>query len=132
VKKMSVPRYWRKQQNRYRLKGTHCETCGKYFFPPRNLCPTCRRDGKIVDYEFKGDGKVRTFSIIRTASEDYDIQTPFVLAIVELEEGTCLTAHVVCAPEEVYIGMPVKKVFRKIIADGESGVIVYGTKFVPA
>ncbi|WAI00410.1 Zn-ribbon domain-containing OB-fold protein [Methanogenium organophilum] len=129
---MSVPRYWRKQQNRYNLKGNKCETCGRYFFPPRAFCPECRRDGKIVDYEFSGNGTVRTFSVIRTASDDYDIQTPYVIAIIELEEGTCMTAQVICEPDEISIGMPVKSVFRKIIADGDSGVIVYGTKFVPA
>ena len=129
---MSVPRYWRKQQNRYNLKGNKCETCGRYFFPPRTICPECRRDGKIVDYEFSGNGAVRTFSVIRTASDDYDIQTPYVIAIVELEEGTCMTAQVICEPDEISIGMPVKSVFRKIIAEGDSGVIVYGTKFVPA
>jgi len=129
---MSVPRYWRKQQNRYNLKGNYCETCGRYFFPPRAICPECRRDGKIVDYEFSGNGTVRTFSVIRTASDDYDMQTPYVIAIVELVEGTCMTAQVICEPDEIAIGMPVKSVFRKIIADGDSGVIVYGTKFVPA
>jgi len=129
---MSVPRYWRKQQNRYNLKGTKCETCGRYFFPPRAFCPECRRDGKIVDYEFSGNGTVRTFSIIRTASDDYDIQAPYAIAVIELVEGTCMTAQVICEPDEISIGMPVKSVFRKIVADGDSGVIVYGTKFVPA
>ncbi|GAB7015437.1 Zn-ribbon domain-containing OB-fold protein [Methanogenium cariaci] len=129
---MSVPRYWRKQQNRYNLKGNKCETCGRYFFPPRAICPECRRDGKIVDYEFSGNGTVRTFSVIRTASDDYDIQTPYAIAIIELEEGTCMTAQVICDPDEIAIGMPVKSVFRKIISEGDSGVIVYGTKFVPA
>ena len=129
---MSVPRYWRKQQTRYNLKGNKCEACGRYFFPPRAFCPECRRDGKIVDYEFSGNGTVRTFSIIRTASDDYDMQTPYALAIVELEEGTCMTAQVICEPDEISIGMPVKRVFRKVISDGDSGVIVYGTKFVPA
>ena len=129
---MSVPRYWRKQLNRYNLKGNKCETCGRYFFPPRGLCPECRRDGKIVDYEFSGNGTVRTFSIIRTASDDYSIQTPYPLAIIELDEGTCMTAQVICEPEEIHIGMKVKRVFRRIIAEGNGGVIVYGTKFVPA
>ena len=60
------------------------------------------------------------------------MQTPYALAIIELDEGTCMTAQVICEPDEISIGMPVKSVFRKIIAEGDSGVIVYGTKFVPA
>jgi hypothetical protein len=51
---------------------------------------------------------------------------------VKLDEGPRITAQLVCTPEEVRIGMRVKPVFRKIAADGESGVIYYGTKYVPA
>jgi hypothetical protein len=43
-----------------------------------------------------------------------------------------MTAQVICEPEEIHIGMKVKRVFRRIIAEGNGGVIVYGTKFVPA
>jgi hypothetical protein len=42
-----------------------------------------------------------------------------------------MTAQIVCRPDEVTIGMRVKSVFRRITADGESGIIHYGTKFVP-
>ncbi|WOF16716.1 Zn-ribbon domain-containing OB-fold protein [Methanoplanus sp. FWC-SCC4] len=129
---MSVPRFWRKQPQRYNLIGTKCETCGTHYFPPRTLCPKCRREGKIVEHKFKGTGKVVTFSIIRTTSEEYDIQTPFPVAIIELDEGTRMTAPVVCDINEIHIGMPVKSTFRKIVSDGPSGTIVYGTKFVPA
>lgn len=128
---MSVPRFWRKIPQRYNLEGTHCETCGRYFYPPRNLCPDCRREGTIVNHTFKGVGKVVTYSVIRTASDQFSSLTPYVLAIVELEEGPRLTTQLVCSPEEVRIGMPVKAVFRKIGAEGESGVIYYGTKFAP-
>ena len=128
---MSVPRFWRKQTNRYNLIGTKCETCGTYYFPPRTLCPKCRREGKIVDYKFQGTGKIVTSSVVRTASDKFDLQTPFVVAIIELDEGTRLTAPVICSDiNEVYIGMRVKSTFRKISADGDSGIIVYGTKFI--
>lgn len=128
---MSVARFWRKQPQRYNLIGTRCQTCGRYFFPPRSFCPDCRREGKIVDHEFAGRGRVVTHTVIRSASDQFEKLTPFVLAIVELEEGPRITAPIVCRPEEVYIGMPVKKAFRRIGSDGESGPLYYGTKFVP-
>ena len=34
-------------------------------------------------------------------------------------------------PAKAKIGMKVKSVFRKIATDGDSGIIHYGTKFVP-
>ena len=129
---MGVPRYWRKQKNRYNLIGTMCKTCGSYYFPPRELCPKCRRDGEIVEYKFKGTGKIVTYTIIRTAAKEYDYLTPYVVAIIELDEGTRMTAQVICDIDKPYIGMPVKSVFRKITEEGKTGMLVYGTKFVPA
>ncbi|KQC03043.1 MAG: transcriptional regulator [Methanoculleus sp. SDB] len=129
---MSVARFWRKQPQRYNLIGTRCETCGTAFFPPRSFCPECRRDGRIVEHTFAGTGKVVTFTVIRTASEAFELLTPYVLAIVELDEGARLTSQIVCSPDEVFIGMPVRNVFRKLGSDGESGPLYYGTKFIPA
>ncbi len=129
---MSVSRFWRKIPQRYNLVGTQCTTCGRHFFPPRSFCPDCRRDGEIVDYQFKGDGEIVTYTVVRSASDQFENTTPYVLAIVKLDEGPDLTAQIVCTPEEARIGMRVRSVFRRIAADGESGVIHYGTKFVPA
>ena len=42
-----------------------------------------------------------------------------------------MTSRSICRPDEVKIGMRVKNVFRRIAADGESGIIHYGTKFMP-
>jgi len=128
---MSVARFWRKIPQRYNMLGTKCETCGKHFFPPRTFCPDCRRAGKIVDYKFIGRGTIVTYSVIHTASEQYEALTPYVIAIVKLDEGPQITTQIVCRPDQVKIGMKVKSVFRKIATDGASGIIHYGTKFVP-
>ena len=128
---MSVARFWRKIPQRYNMLGTKCETCGRHFFPPRTFCPDCRRAGKIVDYKFVGLGTIVTYSVIHTASEQYEALTPYVIAIVKLDEGPQITTQIVCRPDQVKIGMKVKSAFRKIATDGASGIIHYGTKFVP-
>jgi len=128
---MSVARFWRKIPQRYNMLGTKCETCGRHFFPPRTFCPDCRRAGKIVDYKFVGLGTIVTYSVIHTASEQYEALTPYVIAIVKLDEGPQITTQIVCRPDQVKIGMKVKSVFRRIATDGKSGIIHYGTKFVP-
>jgi len=129
---MSVARFWRKIPQRYNLIGTRCTNCGRHFFPPRSFCPDCRRAGKIVDHRFAGTGEVVTYTVIRSASEQFEQQTPYVFAIVQLDEGPRMSAQVVCTPDEARIGMRVRPVFRRIGADGGSGVIYYGTKFAPA
>lgn len=128
---MSVPRFWREIPARYNLMGTKCETCGTHYYPPRAWCPSCRRQGKMVEVQYKGTGEVVTYSTIYAPGESWIGGKPYVLAIVKLDEGPFVTTQVICAPEEAKIGMRVKKVFRRIGEDGDKGMIHYGTKFVP-
>ncbi len=121
---------WRRIPNRYRLIGSKCETCGKHFFPTRNICPKCRRKGKIVEKTFSGKGKVYSYSLVNVPPEGFELEAPYILALIELEEGTLVTSQVVdCKPEDVQIGTPVEMIFRKIQEDGKEGLIHYGFKF---
>ncbi|MBP2030022.1 putative OB-fold protein [Methanohalophilus levihalophilus] len=128
---MSVPRFWRQQVQRYNLIGTHCESCNEYYYPPRNTCPFCRRGGELEPYKFKGDGEIVSYTIIHTAAEGFEHQTPYVLGIVKLDEGPRLTSQIVAEIDEVDIGTRVRPVFRKLGESGENGMIYYGTKFTP-
>ena len=126
----SIPLIWRRIPSRYRLEGTKCETCGTHYFPPRAVCPKCRRRGKIVKHTFKGEGKIVSYSTIYVGAKGFERQVPYVLAIVELDEGPRLTAQIVDAKEkDVNIGDRVEVVFRKILQDDPEGPIHYGYKF---
>jgi len=115
---------------RYSLIGSECSHCGKVFFPKRVLCPECRRKGELKDIQLKGNGKIHTYSVINTPTEEFKTIAPYVVAIVELEEGAKLTTQIVdCNPDDVEIGNEVEMVFRKIKEEGEDGVISYGYKF---
>ncbi len=130
---MSVPIQWRSIKEKYRLGGTKCERCGRVYFPSRKICPNCRREGKLSPIRFSGRGKVYSYSIVRNAPEGFEIFTPYVIGLVELEEGPKLLSQIVdCKPEDVYIGMPLETTFRRLKADGKEGVISYSFKFVPA
>lgn len=129
---MNVPRFWRKIQNRYNLVGTKCNNCGQAYFPPRNICPNCRRKGEIVDHSMNQKGVLVTYTIIRSATEEHERETPFILGIIELEEDTRLTSQVVnCEIDDVEIGMELEPVFRKLGEQGEDGLLYYGIKFAP-
>jgi uncharacterized OB-fold protein len=131
---MAIPRFWREIQSRYNLVGTECGNCGKHFFPPRLICPDCHRKsvGRMKDVRFSGSGEVVTYSIIHNSPKAFEMQVPYVIAIIEFEEGVRATGQIInCEPEEVTIGMKVKPTFRKIGEDGKSGVIYYGYKFRP-
>lgn len=127
-----VAQVWRRIRSIYNVQGNKCETCGTHYFPPRPVCPACRRKGKLEVYQFKGLGSIYSFAIVRQAPDDFKRQIPYVIAQVELDEGTRLTAQIVNVdPVDVEIGMRVRSCFRKIKEFGQGGVIVYGYKFEP-
>lgn len=129
---MTVPRFWRKIDNRYNLIGTRCENCDETFFPPRRMCPACRRRGDISLHQFSHEGEVVTYTVIRAATASFDSETPYVVAVVEPPEGSRFTTQIVdTEPEDVEIGMQVKATFRKVAEDGPAGAIHYGIKFTP-
>ncbi len=46
---MEVPRHWRLKNQRYRLVGNVCPTCGQVLFPPRPFCPDCAAQPVGID-----------------------------------------------------------------------------------
>jgi uncharacterized OB-fold protein len=84
----------------------------------------------MEEYRFKGTGTVVTFTTIYTATEDFERQTPYNLAIIKLDEGPRLTGQIISRSNDVKIGMRVKPVFRILGREGDRGIIYYGTKFV--
>jgi hypothetical protein len=128
--KESIPLTWRRIPERYRLLGVKCETCGKYYFPKRSVCPKCRRKGKLVEFKYSGKGKIYSFTEVTAPPEGFEDQVPYVLAIIELDEGAKLTAQIVDVhKKDVKIGSRVEQVFRMIQKDDPEGLIHYGFKF---
>src|SRR3990170_1336496 len=104
---MAIPRFWREIPSRYNLYGSKCGNCGALDFPPRVVCPRCGRKsiGRMERFRLAGRGKVVTYTIIHEAPAAFDMMKPYVLAIVELEEGVRVTSQVVdCELTDVKIG----------------------------
>lgn len=130
---MSVARFWRESRQRYRIIGNRCTICGKVFFPPRLFCTECHREsmGKMEEFALSGNGVVYSFTSVYSPPEDFAMQRPCIIAIVEMEEGVRILGQIVDAsPDEVEIGSEVSLVFRRIREEGSEGVIQYGYKFV--
>ena len=124
---------WRRIRERYGLIGSKCETCGTYYFPTKHICKKCRRRGKIVRHQFSGKGKLYSFSLVTAPPDGFKFEAPYMMAIVELEEGARVMTQIVDwqGKRELRIGDPVEVVFRKIQEDGREGIIHYGFKFKP-
>jgi uncharacterized OB-fold protein len=130
----TAPRFWRENPSRYNMVGFKCNSCGRYNFPPRVICPVCRRKsvGKIEPAKLKGTGKIFSLTEVHEGMDEHDVQKPYVLAMVELDEGAMVTGQVIdCDVGELAIGTKVRTTLRKLSAEGAAGVIHYGYKFVP-
>lgn len=121
---------WRRIPERYRMLGVRCASCGSAYFPKRSVCPSCRRKGKLEEVQFSGRGKVYSYTEVTAPPEGFEDQAPYILAVIELEEGARLTGQIVdAANSDVRIGSKVERVFRVIQRDDPEGLVHYGFKF---
>ena len=91
----------------HRLVVPRCEKCGRHFFPPERLCPSCGSD-VWCGVDCAGTGSVVAFTVVhRAPSPDFDV--PYVVAVVALDEGCeLLTNLVLDDPGSAGVGMRVR------------------------
>lgn len=89
-----------------------CKTCGKYQYHYRGFCSHCWT-GEIKDVTASGRGSVWSYTVVyRNRTPGFREEVPYVVALVELEEGVKVLSNIVnCAPEKVKIGLPVRLTF---------------------
>ena len=94
-----------------------CTACGHRQFYPRAMCTACGETPEWV--RASGRGTVHTFTVIRqNYGRPFRDELPYVVAIVELEEGPRLMTNVTgIAVEDVRIGLPVQ-VYFELAAEG--------------
>lgn len=109
--------YWA-AANEGRFVMPRCTQCGRWHFYPRALCPHCSSE-KLEWADCSGRGTVYSYTVVhRAPSPAFAAEVPYVVAIVEVEEGPHLMSSVVnCAPETVRIGMKVRAAFRRVAED---------------
>jgi len=127
----SVPRAWRERIRKYRLLGGRCSSCGSVVYPHRAVCPYCGHE-QLEAVELPRRGRVLTYTVIRHPPRGFEGQSPYVIAVVELEGGARMLAQLTDVnPEDVRIGMEVEAVFRRYREQSSDGIIEYGMKFRP-
>jgi uncharacterized OB-fold protein len=98
-----------------RLLIQRCAACGEYQFYPRGHCVHCSAAGPEW-IEANGTGRLHTFSVVhRTATQAFAEDVPYVVGILELDDGPRLTVNVVDTPlEELACDLPVRVVFTTV------------------
>ncbi len=104
--------------SRHELRMQFCNSCNEWIWYPKAWCPSC---GKRKGIEWKpvtGKGKVYSYTVIRQVidnSPSFNKDIPFVVALIELEEGPRIYSDVTeVKPEEVKIGDDVAVYFDEV------------------
>lgn len=100
---------------RHELRMQRCAACGVVRFRPQPVCPACLS----VEAEWallSGRGAIYTYGVVRSPMMPaFAADVPYILALVQLEEGPRLTTNIVeCGPEDVRIGAPVEVIFDDV------------------
>jgi uncharacterized OB-fold protein len=113
IQEWSRPFWKGAKEHKYLIQ--HCKDCGKNIFYPRKYCPDCW-SSNLEWIESGGKGKIYTYTVtLAGAEEKFAADYPYVLALVDMEEGIRVMTNIVdCKPEEVKIGMDVEVVFRDV------------------
>ena len=94
------------------LEVSACADCGQRFLPPGPCCPRCWST-QLAPHEVSGRGRIFSFAVYRRTYHPAT-PAPYVVALVELDEGPRLISNIVgCAPEEVAVDMPVEVRFEE-------------------
>jgi len=128
--KHPLPLIWRMIPEKYYIMGSHCATCKKDFFPFRQICPNCRRLGKVSEKRMPTTGKIFSYTEVSAPPSGFEFESPYPLAIIELDNGVKILAQIVdCPMEKIKIGAKVSMRFRRVGYDDEESAISYGYKF---
>lgn len=96
------------------LRMQQCDRCGEIRFRPSAVCPACLCEG-FHWQALSGRGHIQSFGIVRRALVPGYDAVPYVLALVDLDEGPRMTTQIVgCDVDDVQIGMPVNVTFTEV------------------
>ena len=96
------------------LNLRHCPSCNISYAPTRQLC-SCG-NAQLSWVEASGRGTIFSYTVVHRAPDPaFKADLPYVIAIVELEEGAKLLSNVGgCPADKVCIGMAVRAICQEV------------------
>ncbi|MBI4968647.1 MAG: Zn-ribbon domain-containing OB-fold protein [Rhodospirillales bacterium] len=104
---------------KHELLIQECDACGRFHFPPAGRCPHCGATGSRW-VKASGKGTVYSWIVVvhPVPKEVYAGEVPYVVALVDLEEGVRMATNIVgCDPHAVTANMPVEVSFQDVADD---------------
>jgi len=101
------------------LRIQRCRACQKAYFYPRPLCPHCSSTD-VEWFTATGRGRLYSYVINHRAPPNFRDIAPYVIAVVELEEGPRMMTNIVGVepvPENLPIDLPVEVTWERLNDD---------------
>ncbi len=92
-----------------------CSKCDWKDFHAAETCPRCH--SKIAKSATTGRGKVATFTVIRYPPKGFEGKAPYIVALVDLENGPRVIGQISANPDEIELGTAVE------VAKLENGIL---------
>jgi len=93
-----------------KLLGLKCKQCGNIIVPPKIACGNCSST-ELDIVELSGKGKIQTFTTVFVAPEGREGECPYVIVLVELDEGPWIMGNLTgIDPSKVTMEIMGKKV----------------------
>lgn len=104
------------------LRIQRCNACSRAVFYPRAICPHCFSD-QLSWIVASGKGTIYSYTVAHQAFGAFAAEAPFIIAIVELEEGVRMMTRIIDVQREhVRVGAPVQVTFEPV---GEQFTLPY-------
>jgi uncharacterized OB-fold protein len=117
----SVP-FW-EGTARGELRLQRCEACHAHQFPPRLICAHCG-SREVAWVTTSGRGTIYSYTVVhRAPTPAFAADVPYVVALVDLDEGPRLMTNVVeLEPAEVSVGLRVQ---ARYAARGDRQLVLF-------
>ena len=94
-----------------KILGSKCKRCGAVMLPQKPVCGKCGSTD-LEEIESKGEGTIRSFTVINVAPPQLTDKAPYVVAMVRLDEEPSIMGRLLgvdpTKPEEIKMGTRVK------------------------
>ena len=120
-------RFFHEIKDNAKFLATYCPDCDYTYLPPRIYCERCFSELKEW-VQVPNRGTVYAYTVVYYDLEEKPLETPQVVALIEMEGCDGVFVHLLGAvdPDDICIGMPVQAVFkRKAKRTGEITDIAY-------
>lgn len=102
-----------------KLMIMHCNACSHDYFYPRPYCPVCFSKDTAWK-QASGRATLHTYLISHRPAPGFEGETPYVIAVVQLEEGPRMMTNltdVAPEPASLTLDMPLEVTFTRVNDD---------------